>query len=181
MTVTADNLVHREVRYCVSALVSTLAAGAYVIDAPLSPQQRGRNAQALRDLAALAEQAAELCAPILDYEEAAYEAGFEQRDLDGVPHWCHRDTPADNPCENFYETAEDVCDNAPADPIEREVFEHWIVSDWLAEKLAAKGEKVDTDFAGLTVWARTMTGQGIASDSVIQDIVADLNKPESDA
>lgn len=74
-----------------------------------------------------------------------------------------------------------TCATTPRQTQSNEVFEHWIVSDWLAEKLAAKGEKVDTDFAGLTVWARTTTGQGIASDSVIQDIVADLNKPESDA
>ena len=56
---------------------------------------------------------------------------------------------------------------------ELEVFEHWAVSTWLAEKLEAKGEKVDRDFAGLNVWARTTTGQAIALDSVIEAIVSE--------
>jgi len=48
--------------------------------------------------------------------------------------------------------------------------EHWIVSDWLAEKLIEKGEIIDTDFAGLAVWARTTTGQVIESDEIILKI-----------
>ena len=50
------------------------------------------------------------------------------------------------------------------------------MSDWLADKLIAMGEKVDKDFAGICVWARTTTGQAIYCDSVIQDLVADLDR-----
>lgn len=71
---------------------------------------------------------------------------------------------------------EDFCDEHEIEPYQWDVFEHWIVSNWLAEKLEAKGEKVDADFAGLTVWARTTTGQSIAMDAVIQAIAADLAK-----
>jgi hypothetical protein len=58
----------------------------------------------------------------------------------------------------------------PARQVEREVLEHWIVSDWLAERLAQRGETVDQDFAGLTIWGRTTTGQPIECDDVIIDV-----------
>ena len=61
-------------------------------------------------------------------------------------------------------------DDDENEPYEREVFEHWIVSKWLADQLAANGEKIDDDFAGMVVWARTTTGQDIALDRVICDI-----------
>lgn len=51
-----------------------------------------------------------------------------------------------------------------------EIYEHWIVSDWLAAQLEQRGERVLRDFAGLTIWARPTTGQAIAIDSVIEDI-----------
>lgn len=163
MTVTADDLVRREVHYCVSALVSTLANRPD--DGPRLRSAAGN------DLADLCWQAIELAMPIDDWEEAAFQKGWT-----GKPGAFRR-----NGLEGVYvaESWQELCELEEIEPYQREVFEHWIVSDWLAEKLAAKGEKVDTDFAGLTVWARTTTGQGIASDSVIQDIVADLNKPES--
>ncbi|MGG3810948.1 hypothetical protein ABEV34_04765 [Methylorubrum rhodesianum] len=158
----ASDLVQREVLCCMSSMVSTLASG-FAGDGSGS------------DLQNLSEQAAELAAPVLDYEGAAREAGFEERDLDGTPHWCHRDTPADNPYSCFYETAADVCDMAPAEPHEHEVFEHWAVSQWLGDMLQAKGERVDDDFAGLVVWARTTTGQAISMDAVIQEITRELH------
>jgi len=48
-----------------------------------------------------------------------------------------------------------------------EIFEHWIVSDWLGNKLTEEGELV-VEFMGFTIWGRTTTGQSIALDSVIQ-------------
>ncbi len=55
-----------------------------------------------------------------------------------------------------------------------EAYEHWIVSDWLAEKLRSKGEMVADDIHGLTVWGRTTTGQAIMLDRVICDIYDDM-------
>lgn len=72
-------------------------------------------------------------------------------------------------------TWEDLCQEFDIEPYDREVYEHWIVSDWFARRLAEKGEKVDTDFAGLTVWARTCTGQSISLDGVVQDIAVEAN------
>jgi hypothetical protein len=39
-------------------------------------------------------------------------------------------------------------------------------------------ERVDFDFAGMVVWGRTTTGQGIAMDAVVLKIATELNKPE---
>lgn len=51
-----------------------------------------------------------------------------------------------------------------------EVYEHWIVSDFLARKLEARGEVIERDFYGLVIWGRCCTGQSILLDSVICDI-----------
>lgn len=164
MTITPEDLVRREVHYCVSSLVSTLASG---YGAP----------HVSRDLDDLAEQAMELCSPIPDYEEAAREEGwdFNPEHETFFKRVRGHAVGYDN-SQIFADDWAGLCCRENIDPYEREVFEHWIVSNWLADKLAEKGEKVDKDFAGLTVWARTTTGQAIASDWVIEQIVADLNK-----
>jgi hypothetical protein len=155
MTVTAENLVSREVHYCVSSLVSTLASN-WDVD------------HVNEDMNALHEQAQELCYAIEDYEEAAIQEGWTRNTHNGmfVGPVGHETRMAD------YDGWQELCEDNDIEPYQREVFEHWIVSDWLADKLAEKGEKVDKDFAGLTVWARTTTGQG---NRVIEAIVADLN------
>jgi hypothetical protein len=56
------------------------------------------------------------------------------------------------------------------------VFEHWAVSEWLAGKLEEQGERVDRDFAGLCVWARTTSGQSISMDGVIERIAAEMHR-----
>ena len=61
----------------------------------------------------------------------------------------------------------DVCE------AESEVYEHWIVTDWLANKLEPKGEMIERDFYGLTIWGRCCTGQAITLDDVICTIYDD--------
>lgn len=158
MTITAEDLVRREVHYCVSFLVSTLAQGY----GERLPEQ----------LNEAAEQAFELCSPIDDWEEAATQEGWTLRGEGRTGQSWRNANPEFDGFD--MESAEAVCREFDIEPYQREVFEHWIVSDWLADRLAEKGEKVDKDFAGLTVWARTCTGQGIASDSVIIAIHAEL-------
>ena len=51
----------------------------------------------------------------------------------------------------------------------QEALEHWVVSDWLANRLREQKEMV-IDFYGLTIWGRTTSGQAIYIDSVIEDI-----------
>lgn len=162
MTLTAENLVNREVHYCVSSLVATLAGSYSCHDVSRQP--------ALRDIDQLADQAFELASPIDDFEEAAIQEGWIPYGAGLVRHKEHGIYDLSDAC-----AWENLCNEFDIEPYRREVFEHWIVSDWLADKLAEKGEKVDKDFASMTVWARTTTGQGIASDSVIEAIVADIN------
>ncbi len=51
-----------------------------------------------------------------------------------------------------------------------EVLEHYIVTNWLAEKLEAKNEVVCFNFMGFTIWGRTTSGSAIYMDEVIQEI-----------
>lgn len=162
MARSAQDIVRAEVIYCVSGLVSTLAASAGSHDS---------SAQGT-DLAGLTYQALELAAPVADYESAARDAGWEE--MPGKPggqHVFRDETDGQMWCANDWQ---DLCTDHDIDPYDREVFEHWIVTDWLADKLEAKGEKVDRDFAGMTVWARTTTGQSISIDGVIVEIAAGL-------
>jgi hypothetical protein len=48
-----------------------------------------------------------------------------------------------------------------------EIYEHWIVSERLADRLEQHGEVIERDFYGLTVWGRATTGQAILLDGVI--------------
>lgn len=153
----ADQLVRQEVHYCVSSLVSTLASG-YGKITLANEKWSAACRDPGEDTLGLTDQALDLASPVLDYESAAREAGWKL----GWEGWAS---------PNSFRKHAHAHEIPLLEPHECEVFEHWIVSDWLADKLAEKGEKVDKDFAGLTVWARTTTGQGIASDSAIRAIV----------
>ncbi len=63
--------------------------------------------------------------------------------------------------------------------LEVEVLEWWIVSDYLFDKLKAKGETVE-QFYGLPIWGRTCSGQAIYCDYVIQEIYNDLINQRND-
>ena len=166
---TAADLVNREVAACASALISTLAAGVTA--------RESMNAEGTV-LGDIAMQAFDLGAPIDDWEEAAIQAGYSV--AHGGPYICDPNGEYLSDSEGTIDPTMDdawrrVCEIDDIEPYQREVFEHWIVSDWLADKLAEHGEKVDKDFAGLTVWARTTTGQAIYADHVIEAITAEVN------
>ncbi len=159
----ADRLVRQEVYVCLSSLVSTLAQG---------------YGQATSDpLAELVNQAFELACPVDDYEEAAIQAGWTETNGE----W--RNKPSQFMSGQVYDDAKTMCREENIEPYQRDVFEHWAVSDWLADKLIERGEKVDKDFAGMCVWARSTTGQMISMDSCIEAIAkatmapVDCSKP----
>lgn len=58
---------------------------------------------------------------------------------------------------------------------QKEVFEWWLLSDWLAEKLEALGCVVIKSDYG-TWWGRTETGQALTMDSDIKAVAANLIK-----
>jgi hypothetical protein len=64
----------------------------------------------------------------------------------------------------------EFCDAKRLDPEQNEIYEHWIVSEWLANRLEERGEVIDRDFYGLTIWGRACTGQAILLDDVICSI-----------
>lgn len=70
---------------------------------------------------------------------------------------------------------EQACDEMGIDLLENasEVYEHWIVSDYFAEKLKEHGETVGELF-NLTIWGRCTTGQAISMDGVIEAIANDM-------
>jgi hypothetical protein len=167
-------LVHQEVNHTVSNLVHTLA-GSYGNRFP-SEQEEMRS---------LVDQAWELAVPIEDWESAAFEAGWRKAHEDeggAFWKWADPDTAdGEKVVVDNWETWEDLCREEDIEPHQTEVYEHWIVSDWLAEKLKAHGERIDDDFAGMTIWARTTTGQAISMDYVIRKITKELHSIENEA
>ncbi|SDA14779.1 hypothetical protein [Sphingomonas sp. NFR15] len=179
---TARRLVANEVRYCVSALVSTLAAREWDGSDGIDPD----------DLYRLAEREPDAD----DYRDAAREAGVFDTpakpgggarslvvERDQFKVWCFVTTDEDGD-EDDRGTSDDgtevgawraAFDSLDLDrPQGSEAYEHWLVSDWMADKLAAAGESVARDVAGLTIWARCTTGQMIAADAVIEQIAREV-------
>lgn len=163
MTRTIDQMIASEVLCCMSSLVALTAEGTNFV-LPLRDQP----------FTGLCYQAQDLAAPVDDWEEAAIQAGYR---WDANVGWYHKHDDSDD--APTYETAREACEADAIDPEQAEVYEHWAVTDWFADKLEAAGEKVDRDFAGLNVWGRTTTGQSIEADAVIQRIYADLNRVEA--
>ena len=150
MTITIDQLVQREVKYNVYQLIDKLAYD--YNDDELINLYRGP----------------------LNYEDAASDAGWAGDYLDdgSLVAW-----NTDLDIEPFeVNDWQDLCKAYNIEPYETEVFEHWLVSDWLADKLISKGETVVKDYMGLTIWGRTTSGQAISLDYVIQQIYQELVK-----
>ena len=108
--------------------------------------------------------------PILvqdDYRTALEESS----DLEEILDWVDVDS-MDN---LFNDDIREITNRFNVEPYQNEALEHWIVSDWLADKLEERGEMVIRDFMGLTVWGRTTSGQHISMDYIIQKIVKDLS------
>jgi hypothetical protein len=64
-------------------------------------------------------------------------------------------------------------------PEQNEALEHWIVSNWLAARLEERGEMIERNFYGLTIWGRQCSGQSILLDGVICDIYDELHKDDA--
>ena len=56
----------------------------------------------------------------------------------------------------------------------QEIFEWYIISKWLYEKLKEKGEPVLSYEDFNYFWGRTTTGQSVCLDNVIQDLAEEL-------
>lgn len=129
-------MIEKHVKANVSLLVATLAEA-----------HRMRN-PIVRQSLEMIEQAAKLAAPIEDCEKAARESGWKPCTM-GRAKFIN-DTAQDTSGSASWEA---LCREHGIEPYQREVYEHWIVSDWLADRLIAAGERVDS-IAELPIWAR---------------------------
>lgn len=68
---------------------------------------------------------------------------------------------------NFYRLEGEDDAQECGDP--QEIYEWWVVSNWLIRQLKNRGEPVLINAYG-TWWGRTCTGQAVYLDSVIQEI-----------
>lgn len=145
------DFVSREVIYCVSSLVSTLAQTA---------AENGKLADGT-----YYEDILEICVQD-DWQSPAEHEGWEE--VDG------RIIKKDEDGTLIVADWREACEQDNLDPYQHEAYEHWIVTGWMASKLAEKGEMVARDICGLTIWGRTTTGQAIYMDGVIQQIYKEL-------
>lgn len=157
------DFVGREVTYCVSSLVHTLANGYGSTEG---------------EIGELCEKAFELSCPVEDWSGPVFE-DVHSLTSDDVTRWLEgngfiiHDPEAIEDLRKTMishiadEGEQKYCDTNNLDPHQIEIYEHWIVSRHLANALDSMGEKVDFDFEGLVVWARTTSGQSISIDYVI--------------
>jgi hypothetical protein len=153
--------VNREVIYCVSSLVHELAQDEKY---DLFDMYRGA----------------------VDYDAMLYDNGVKVLESVEVGEFCivdieYKDNPSiDDESVDWFDDEQEAIESwcyendIDAYDYETEIYEHWIVTEWLAAKLESKGEKITRDFFGMTIWGRGCTGQAILLDSVISGICSDL-------
>jgi len=73
---------------------------------------------------------------------------------------------------NQIDEAKEEFENLETEP--QEVYEWWLVSDWLKEKLLEQGEPIIDNEYGIW-WGRTSSGQQIVADGIIQKILKKIN------
>jgi len=111
-----------------------------------------------------------------DYESAAHDEGYE---VDERPDGFYIVWEEDGClCEDgSYVTEQDAwkaaCDDNSIEPYQDEAYEWYIVDDWLADRLEKKGEMVNDDIMGFTIWGRCATGQAIYLDDVMSQITSE--------
>ena len=110
-----------------------------------------------------------------DWQSAAEDAGWEHF-TDEFGANCYRDTNDGQSWACELNGWQMLCEEFGIEPYQTEALEHWIVSDWLADKLAERGEMISKDIYGLTIWGRVCTGQAILLDDVICQIYDALHK-----
>lgn len=161
--ITPDELVQREVIYCVSTLIYELRDVADSLD----------------DY----DTYLTLTGGKPDYEEAA--TYFIEQDADEdqlaeiLEHFGVEPEPDEDLAGSALAAAEEdyewVCNEYRLEPEYGEIYEHWIVSNWLGRKLTEHGQVVE-EFMGMTIWGRQTTGQMISIDWVIEQICKEMNE-----
>ena len=97
---------------------------------------------------------------------------FERYDaFEDVCPTCESDGISDHFIEYECQSCNHLAEESDIDIVQQEVYEWWIISDWLANKLKANGEVI---ILHENIWGRTCTGQVISLDEAISDICYSL-------
>lgn len=169
----AERLVSNEVFYCVSYMVSELSRDPNYMDAILEFSMVYKdNSEAIDDLQ---DRIDELEAKKDDAVDGLNDY-TDNLDMDAMEMFYDDCLEAiDDLFDNAIEELEnDKQDLETEQDYPDEALEHWLVSDWLADKLESYGQMVTKDFLGLTIWGRSTSGQAISMDYVIQQIAKDM-------
>ncbi len=166
----ATRLVEREIFHCASQMISGIVPHMYEMG--------------------LEDELMSVCRPCNDiseedYQEAAEAEGwikFEDATEEQRKEALEEYLPDNNTTDQTYiqidddgsyldsdyriDSYEELCrdHNIEVEGQEVEVFEFWIISDWLAYRLPSE------TILGFNIWGRTCTGQAICLDSDIQEI-----------
>jgi hypothetical protein len=166
----ARRMVGEDVRYCVSGLVSDLIKNAFQRDSVIDEDDAGT-------LAAREPDADDY----RDADDGTNGIAVVETQEDGATFWRWSITDSDGDVSDEGEEDDELdawreaFEAAGLDrPEGNEIYEHWLVTGWLARRLRDAGESVVDDVAGLTIWGRATTGQAIYMDSVIQRIARDV-------
>lgn len=109
-------------------------------------------------------KAKRLSAPFLDYEAAARAAGWTVSEA-GL-HFVNSTTRVLRLSAG--DSWKPLCDLDEIPPHEIPIIGHYIVTAELADKLEARGERVERDFGGNIVWARKgITTYGVENDATL--------------
>jgi len=111
------------------------------------------------------------------YEYKCPECGEGYPDLDSIENPHGEDSEEDKKyfcrwCKAYFD---EEPENEP-----QEIFEWWIVTEWLYEKLKAKGQPV-LEWGNNYYWGRCTTGQAILLDGVISEICSEMQILEGQA
>ena len=157
-----DRIVEREVLVNASQMVSQLCAGGLCINS-----------------ASFGELYHE-CLARPDY--SVEPDGFSIEKSDDAYYWiCNCDDGSTETSEFVFDTEEAAIRNAwdeigeQPDDFE-EALEHWIVSDWLADKLEDHDAMICRDVFGFNIWGRAETGQSLTMDNDLLKIAANVTK-----
>ena len=144
-TITVDEMVRQEVYYCVSSLIIRLAE--------LEPDEYFEEFLKYDDSPDAVE---EYLHNYADLEEVS--KALSEMEVDEIS-------------DLAFDEREQLAFDLGFEPELIEIYEYWIISDWLAHKLEQQwGEVVVRDYHGLTIWGRRTTGQMISMDGVMQNI-----------
>lgn len=148
---TVDEFVRREVVYCVSNLMYLAGKDLYA-----AAKMFDEDFDTLLDLYRTP-----------DYENTALAAGW-RKEL-GSYFRVIPESPDEDSEVIYADSWQEACEIDDLEYDYSEAYEHWVVSQWLAEELKEYGE-ITGEFAGLTIWGRATTGQMVSMDWVINEI-----------